>query len=337
MPLIGLSIEGRYAVGVVLSFLNSALSSLGFTLQRKSHLESERAGSKETEGRLQLLWVVGVALYTTASLPDVVAYTLVPQMVCSTVACLRLVMVTLLSFLVLNERFRLRELFGMLLCSLGATCCLWFGPSASRRSVVSPEELLNARVVVYMAVAGCVLLGLAGLEYTQALCGYLPHRVKLLILPLCAALADNLEKVLITSIGFVRAPYDLLDGRWLLMAVTVVLLALMALYFNLQGVKTMPVKVFVPLAFAICIALQFFQASVILGEFDELAPHYAILSMLGAFAALCGALLISPPEFERSQGGSADEKANVDIEQPQKAKVASSSADRHSPLLIQVE
>merc|ERR1711953_1636214 len=68
-------------------------------------------------------------------------------------------------------------------------------------------------------------------------------------------------------------------------------------YLNLRGAKRMPVQVFAPLAFVLCTSLQYFQSIFVFGELWDLSLVNATFSVLGAFVALLGALIIQPPRL----------------------------------------
>lgn len=235
-----------------------------------------------------LVWLGGVMLYVAAALPDVVAYMLVPQIVCSTIACLRLVMVTVLAYLVLGEQVGRRECFGMALCTCGALLCMVYGPKADESTYDHPIDFLAGKKAAYLAV-GFLLLGTGIVLSTRPA---LQYRV----FPPSEALADGLEHILITAVGFASSPTALLrEPVWWLIFLAIGCLAITVFCFNIKGAKVMPVNVFVPMSFAFRTVIQFFQSAVILDEFAHLAAHCTILSVVGASVALLGALFIQPP------------------------------------------
>mmetsp|Transcript_117941 Transcript_117941/g.367463 ORF Transcript_117941/g.367463 Transcript_117941/m.367463 type:complete len:338 (-) Transcript_117941:77-1090(-) len=294
---------GRWLLGVCLSLLNCALSSTGFVMQRKAAVLSEQDGSPERNFRL--LWAVGVVLYVLAAVPDVIAYTLVPQVVCSTIACFRLVVVTIMAHAFLHERVQAREALGMLACTLGTLLCVGFGPKPDEPPLVS-GAFYHAELVVYLSVGLAVLIVLLLLEHSDDL-GW-PVRserlqkARIFSLPLATGLAFGLEKVFNTEIGFIRPPAGLPLGfikepQWAGMVVAIGLLGLMDFYLNLRGAQRMPVQVFVPASFALATTLLYFQSVVIFGEFRDMDPLHATFSILGACVSLLGALCIQPPRL----------------------------------------
>mmetsp|Transcript_41635 Transcript_41635/g.93500 ORF Transcript_41635/g.93500 Transcript_41635/m.93500 type:complete len:96 (-) Transcript_41635:23-310(-) len=87
---------GRQTIGIAMAFLNCIMSSIGFTMQRKAYLmqnngehddveQQQRARSKRAS---QVVSLAGMVLYILAAVPDVIAYSLVPQVVCVAVAFL---------------------------------------------------------------------------------------------------------------------------------------------------------------------------------------------------------------------------------------------------------
>lgn len=227
-------------------------------------------------------------LYVAAALPDVIAYMLVPQIVCSTIACLRLVMVTLLAYFVLGEQVGRRECFGMLLCTCGALLCMVYGPKADESTYDHPLHFLAGKKAAYLSV-GFPALGAGVYLSTKPA---LQYRV----FPLSEALADGLEHILITAVGFASSPAALLqEPVWWLIFLAIGCLAITVFFFNIRGAKVMPVNVFVPMSFAFRTVIQFFQAAVVLDEFAHSAAHCTVLSVFGASAALLGAMFIQPP------------------------------------------
>lgn len=295
----------RWLVGVCMALLNCALSSVGITMQRKAQLLSEELQDKSGErAKLQrVLWGVGVLLYILAAVPDVLAYTMVPQVVCTTVACFRLVVVTVLAHTCLQERAQLREVLGMTACTLGTFLCLCFGPRPDAVSTsVSAGEFYHPQVVTYLGAGLSVLVFLLLLEHADALQIHVGQSVHVAALPLATGLAFGLEKVFNTEIGFIRPPEDLPWGlvespQWTGMIVAIGLLGLTDFYLNLRGVQRMPMQVFLPISFALSTALQYFQSVFIFGEFREMDGLHAALSMCGALVSLAGALCIQPPRL----------------------------------------
>jgi len=296
----------RWILGVSLCFLNSLLSSVGFIMQRRAHLleeQQELAFGGRTSPRPLLH--AGIFVYITAVVPDVVAYMLVPQVVCSTLACFRLVVLTVLAHLFLHERIHGREILGMILCTLGTVACVGFGPRPSDFSAAVANDFYHEQVVLYLVVGLSILAILLAAEHIEVLpcCrSCMSENVHLFTLPMATGLAYAFEKVFNTEIGFLeppeRLPLGLLEApQWAFMLVAIGALGLLGFYLNLRGAKRMPVQVFAPLAFALSTTLQYFQSIIVFGELQDLSPVHASLSVLGACISLLGALVIQPPRL----------------------------------------
>lgn len=292
----------RWLLGVSMALLNCALSSTGFTLQRKAHLlaEEERLSDPEkTPETYSFLWGAGVVLYVLAAIPDVIAYTLVPQVVCTTVACFRLVVVTVLAHFCLKEKAQCREVIGMIVCSIGTALCLRYGPMVEAE--VAEGSFYHPQIVTYLSIGLFFLAGLLLVEHADVLgCSSDKSRARqCIVLPLATGLAFGLEKVFNTEIGYVRPPdcvaAVLQQPRWIMMLLFIALLGLTDFYLNLRGAKCLPVQVFVPTSFALATALQYFQSITIFGEFKDMNQLEALLSMSGAALSLVGAIFIQPP------------------------------------------
>mmetsp|Transcript_43309 Transcript_43309/g.94261 ORF Transcript_43309/g.94261 Transcript_43309/m.94261 type:complete len:365 (+) Transcript_43309:137-1231(+) len=298
----------RWSLGLLMAILNCALSSVGFIMQRKSQLmeeaELQRERESESDGATNngeddckrkccWIWIVGVMLYIFAAVPDLIAYTMVPQVVCTTVACFRLVVVTGLGHLCLKEKVQCREMFGMLMCTVGTCCCLLFSPL--------PEQLQESdgaaggifhhpQVLVYLGMCLAVLLAMLAAEFTGG------HDMHFILLPAATGLAFALEKVFNTEIGFVDPRESALP--WVGMAAAIAVLGLADFGLNLRGATRMPPQVFLPISFTLSTTLQYFQSVVIFGEFNDMDPLAASLSVCSAAVALFGALLIRPPSLD---------------------------------------
>lgn len=296
---------------------NCALSALGFTLQRKSHLlnqkhDADLSRSGESDSgpaahSCQMMWVIGVILYISASVPDVVSYAMVPQVVCSTMSCFRLVLVAVLAHFFLNEKVQRREVLGMTSCIIGTFLCLAYGPKPSEEErVAEAGDFYHPEVYSYLMVCLFSLLSLLLLEHSDLLgLPSLPNAAHYLILPVTTGLAFGMEKVFNTEIGFVRLPADLPMGffkepQFLTMGAAILALGLTDLYLNLRGAQKMPVQIFIPTAFAFCTSLQFLQSVFVFGELNEMDTKDAVLSMMGACASLVGAVVIQPPRIEEN-------------------------------------
>lgn len=288
-------------------------------MQRRAHLsaqasrllvdeESDKDHQHVEPGReFRLLWFCGVVLYVMAAAPDVIAYALVPQMVCTTVACFRLVVVAILAHNFLDEKVHAREVLGMAACSFGTFLCICFGPRPPEQHMSGhADKFFHAGIEIYVLVVVGVLALLLLVEHSEPLTGFkLPRKLHYILLPLAAGTAFGVEKVFNTEIGFIRPPDNLPMGLlqspgWTGMVAAIAALGLMDFYLNLRGAASMPVQVFLPSVFALSTTLQYFQSVVIFNEFKDLDPRWAAISLAGAGLSLVGAILIQPPLMESS-------------------------------------
>lgn len=299
-----------WAVGTSLCLLNGVLSSFGFILQRKAHLIT-MARSEMTPPELQkveatqsvsptCLLFVGVLIYASAALPDVIAYTLIPQIVCSTLACLRLVFVAFMAHFSLGERLGPWEVLGTAFCCIGTGLCLAFGPTGESVQNKPERGFYHPKVTTYLTVATVLLLALVVVEHAGDLltrCDHVSRRSHS-ILPLTTALAFGIEKVFNTELGFTDPPHSLSEipqkAVWTGMWLAVLILALLDFHLNLRGARTMPVQIFVPMVFAFNTSLQFFQSFAIFDEFQHVDSTHLAIALPGALLSLFGALMIQP-------------------------------------------
>lgn len=320
----------RWSIGIAMALLNCALSSIGFTLQRYSYLLGKRSEAQfradpehghsddeKRESRYRLFMsVLGMFLYIIAAVPDVISYALVPQVVCTTVACFRLVVVTCLAHFFLREQVHQREIVGMLCCSVGTFLCLRFGPRPSDDDLALTGTLYHPQVTYYVVVGLCILLCLLIAEHSKTFgMPPLPEAVHYTVLPMATGLSFAIEKVFNTEIGFMHPPKtweDFLSNPfWTACAASIALLGLCDLYLNARGATKMPVQIFLPSAFAFATSLQYFQSVVIFEELKDMNNESLVLSVCGCLASLLGALFIRPKSATIDSGHqllSVDEK-----------------------------
>jgi hypothetical protein len=289
-------------------------------MQRKSYLLSQDQtpyikleGKCADEGKQtcssNACFYIGVIIYISAALPDVVAYALIPQVLCSTLQCLRMVLVAVMAHFLLNEHIKPSVAIGILLCTCGSCLCVVFGP-ARGEDTVSAEIFYDSKVVIYMLVGFSVLAGLLILEHLDDMLGWtLWSKSRGWTLPATAGLAYGLEKVFNTELGLVNSPHALFPlewSPWIGMIFAVVGLGLLDLYLNLRGAQKLPVQVFAPIGAAFSTSVQYLQSVFIFDEFIGMSRLNMLLSLSGALMACVGMLFIKPPDFSQLCGGKTD-------------------------------
>lgn len=299
-----------FLLGLMAGLLNCALSSTGFILQRRAKLLSEEEQRDGEPRKHRSLAALGVVLYVLAAGPDVLAYALLPQIVCTAMGCFRLVVVTFMAHAVLKERLGRRELVGIFSCSIGTFVCLVFGPGPEpdEGEEGGELELWPLRVRIYVVIGLALLVVLLVVDHAPSAAHWCRERgVHYVALPLATGLAYALEKVFNREIGLMRSPGSfrglLENPMWDITGFSILLLGIADFYLNMRGAWRMPVQVFIPLAFALCTGLQFLQSVFLFGELRRLDPPHAALAICGAIVSLAGALLIQVPRM-----GSADHK-----------------------------
>jgi len=295
--------SSRWVLGVFLALLNAVLSSVGLTLQRYSALKDQKNLIQSPDGSSATwscspLWLLGVALYIIAAAPDVYAYLLIPQVVCTAIACFRVALVAVMACACLAEEIQIRQVLGMTVCSVGTFLCLTYGPRGQEGKSASASEFYHPSVVMYLLVGLILLAFFLVLEHADDLrFGFgISARFRCLLLPLCTGLAYGLEKCFNTELGFVKTPEHVLEHpKWLFMVAAIAMLGLTDFYLNLRGARLMAVQVFVPIAFAWCTVVQYFQSIVVFEEFKGMSALHITLSMAGAVFSLLGAIFIDRP------------------------------------------
>lgn len=328
--------SANWVLGLSLALLSCFLSSLGLTFQRLSVLrelalkeqrlhDGAAAGSsrevqhltpEQTDRRWirQPLWLLGVVLYISASVPDVMSYVLVPQVVCSAVACFKLVVVTIMASSLLGEKVSRWQVLGMLACTIGTLTCVCFGPVRMQKAAMV-RHWSQPQVAIYLIAGASVLLVLFVFDHLDSIsvkCVF-SARFRSFTLPLVTGLTFAISKVFNTEIGFVSLPNNLLEEpKWMCMAIAIALLGLFDLYLNLRATRLMAVHVFVPVAFVWAITLQFFQSVALFSEFNGLSIAQVTLSIAGACLSLVGAIGLQIPP--KSEG--AEDKSDLDVRAP---------------------
>jgi len=260
---------------------------------------------------------------------------LVPQVVCITVACFRMVVLTILAHHFLQEKLHCHVIFGMAICTLGTLVCVSFGPRPGNFTAALAGEFFHPQVSVYLVVCLSILVILLIVEHMEAwpCCrGCVSKKVYHITLPTCTGMAFALEKVFNTEIGFLEPPKGLPLGllmhpHWTGMLVAIAVLGLLGFYLNLRGAKRMPLQVFAPLTFVLCTSLQYFQSVFVFDELRELSAFNAGLSLLGACGSLLGTLMINPPRMGLLGNESVDSEEVVKTEKQKMGQGGTTSSD----------
>jgi uncharacterized membrane protein len=285
----------RFITGLSLALLNCTLSSVGFVMQRWAHIYPEEQWANR-------LWIAGIVVYISAALPDVISYTLVPQIVCVAVACFRLVVVTVLAHIFLKDQAGRREWMGMLVVSVGTFLCLQFGPRPNEENIAEHVAEGSAEQdILHIYVAAClfILAILLAFEHHDFVGFKLDVGWRYFTLPMTTGIAFALGKAFNTELGLRihghSQEHNLRSLSVWWMGAMVAFCGLLDFYLNLRGAKVLPVPAFIPIVFAIGTSLQYLQSGFIFDEFSDIPRTSRGLSMLGAAMALLGAVLIRPP------------------------------------------
>jgi hypothetical protein len=288
---------GNRVLGLACAFLNSFMSSIGFVLQRKAHLTKGKDSVVSTSR--DPIWILGIVLYIAAALPDVWAYTLIPQVLCAAVACFRLVVVCALGHAFLGEHLGRQDAHSIAICTAGTILCVMFGPGSEEKTKAS-GEIHHPKVVAYSIVGLCVLGIFMVIVHADSF-GWVVTSSNLyrFSLPAATALAYAVEKVFNTELGFIQRPENiLLEPTWLCMVIAVAALGLTDFYLNTRAAERMPVHLFAPVTFAFATSLQCLQGMLIFDEFSDMSLFCSMMTLLGVGLALAGALMIQPSQFE---------------------------------------
>lgn len=255
------------------------------------------------------------------------AYAMLPQLVCTCIGCFKVALVTALGHIFLQEHVSYRQIYGVVTCTVGIALCLCFGPRPNNTDATDgpPEthhSLLNqTQMKVYLACGAAALAALivaerdaenrvrATLHTSGTLGGVGPTRVHAVTLPLEIALINACQKVFVREVGFLDAADTF---AWACFSSVIAGAGIIIFFLNLRAAQRLPVQAFIPTAFACISTLQYFQSMVIFGEIRKLETWKAALSATGALASLVGALCIQPPDlslyFKQKTEADGDEK-----------------------------
>jgi len=285
---------GRRSLGLALTLLNMLLSTSGFIMQRKAHIMNEELAMElQRPAFRRPLWVIGITLYILAAVPDVWACTLIPQILYSTIGCLRLVMMSFFGHIILKEKVGPREVIGISLCLVGAVLCVWFGPG-SHAGPVDTSTLFHPRVWAYACVGGGFLTALMILVHMESFgCSLPTNKLYRCALPVATSLAYGIGRAFNAELGFVQMPKDLLqEPLWLTLSAFVVIMGLLDFYLNMLAAQRMSVQIFVPIAYAFGVSLQCFQGMWVFQETKDMTQTACLVTVLGIVFALIGASVI---------------------------------------------
>lgn len=330
---------GQSFLGVAMALLSITLSSVGFVLQRRAHMDklesgrgltSEPVAAVAAQGSLvarlrrtvvtlarknlamprhQRLQILGIVVYILAALPDALAWTLLPQVVCSTVESFRLVIMLVLARVFLRESLLLRDLPWVTGCMLGTVLCIWYGPYRGEDGE-EQHTVVSTKVSAYLVIGLCLVLLLVLLEHSRAETCPKAHRVRHLTLPFNISLTFALEKVLNTELG-VSIAHKPTSGVvvsawqmkiwWASITVAIDALALLNFYLTVRCARLLPVRVSAPLGFAFGTCLQLFQSIAILDEFRTMDLFRKAMVLLGTCLSFLSAFCLEMSRIAREE------------------------------------
>lgn len=260
-------------------------------MQRKSHLLAETVGLDGSHTARSPLFVIGLIVYISAAVPDTLAWSMLPQVVCATTETTRLPLVAILANRILDEPFTMKACIGLVTCLLGTTMCIWLGPrqDTSEETVLS-KDLTSPTIKSYLALGSVLILALFLIEHANTKNLAPAQGILRFTLPLLFSLTFGIQKVINTELGFVSSA----DHRvkWILMVVAMAVLALLNLYTVLRAAKKLPAKVMVFMSFAFNMVIQIFQSVVLFNEFDGMDLGRSMLVLIGLLMAFGGAVYV---------------------------------------------
>jgi len=278
------------------------LSSLGFVLQRKAHLLAS-AGNVEA---YRYTGAVGLILYLLATIPDCLAFALLPQIVCSVVESFRLVIMLIMAHMLLNEHSTCRDVPGVVACMVGTILCIVYGPFKDTKK----EELFANKVVIYLVLGSILLTALIIVEHVDIRCLPRQQEYQRYTLTFTTALSFGMQKVMNTELGFAKVG-DEHRLTWLACVASILLLALINFYFVLRTAKHLKVRTSAVLGWAFGSCLQLFQSIAVLDEFSGIGSFRTFATLGGACISFAGAFYLELQRVSSEEKKSKSEFENV--------------------------
>ncbi|KAF8138656.1 magnesium transporter NIPA-domain-containing protein [Boletus edulis] len=275
--------------------------------------------AKESDYLRSKLWWSGFVLMNIGETGNFISYAFAPASVVAPLGTFALVANCFFAPLLLNERFRPRDIFGILLAVIGATTVVLSSPSSDGPPpVLTPDALVEAVTqrpfvifsIVYLvaaAILGCLSQGSLG------------RRVVVVDVGLCALFGKCGFTVLAT-----KAISTLLTKEWVnivaewitypVLAVLVITGVLQVRYLN-RALKRFDSKIVIPTQFVFFTLSAVVGSAVLYGDFRRASFHEMLTFLYGCAATFAGVFVIaSGPNGNTSESVHDEERRSMGLD-----------------------
>ncbi|KIJ20120.1 hypothetical protein PAXINDRAFT_178752, partial [Paxillus involutus ATCC 200175] len=262
---------------------------------RNAHPQESDEDGNESDYLRSKLWWTGFILMNVGETGNFISYAFAPASVVAPLGTFALVANCFFAPLMLNERFRPRDLFGILLAVIGATTVVVSSPSSDGTPpATTPEALIEAITqrsfmifsIVYLVCA--VILG--GLSE-----GRLGRRIVVIDVGLCAifggftVLATKAISTLLTK------EWAKMFAEWITYPILLVLVVtgILQIRFLNRALKRFDSKIVIPTQFVFFTLSAVIGSAVLYGDFRRATFHQMVTFLYGCAATFAGVFVIA--------------------------------------------
>ncbi|KIL00278.1 hypothetical protein PAXRUDRAFT_130245 [Paxillus rubicundulus Ve08.2h10] len=262
---------------------------------RNAHAQESDEGGNESDYLRSKIWWTGFILMNVGETGNFISYAFAPASLVAPLGTFALVANCFFAPLMLNERFRPRDLFGILLAVIGATTVVVSSPSSDGTPPAStPEALIEAITqrsfmiftIVYLVCA--VILG--GLSESS-----LGRRMVVIDVGLCAifggftVLATKAISTLLTK------EWVKIFAEWITYPILVVLVVtgILQIRFLNRALKRFDSKIVIPTQFVFFTLSAVIGSAVLYGDFRRATFHEMVTFLYGCAATFAGVFVIA--------------------------------------------
>ncbi len=160
-----MSATGNTIIGVVLAVVGGTVQSSGFIAQKTGHnqvnKQNENKPKDEQKSVLtRWIWWVGIIIYTVGGALNSFALNFAAQSIISPISALNLATIAILSYFVLKEPLKIKDIIAIIIIIIGIVMVVLFGPSGDDNVDITVDELRVYFQQVPYIITVCLLTGL---------------------------------------------------------------------------------------------------------------------------------------------------------------------------------
>ncbi|KAI6047329.1 magnesium transporter NIPA-domain-containing protein [Pisolithus marmoratus] len=296
--------------------LGSTAISVGAFLHRKPQVKGASSGQSDDDNESDYLrsklWWLGFILMNLGEVGNFISYAFAPASIVAPLGTFALVANCFFAPLMLKERFRSRDLLGILLAIIGALTVVLSSPSSDGGTPpLTEQELLKAISQRSFMVFSIIYLGLAtilgGLSE-----GPIGKQIVIVDVGLCAifggftVLATKAISTLLTK------EWGKMFTQWITYPILVVLLltgALQIRYLN-RALKRFDSKTVIPTQFVLFTLSAVIGSAVLYGDFRRATFHQMVTFLYGCAATFVG---VFGRREKPARGGAVEHNTTVGV------------------------